>query len=196
MVDLTEEITGHVIVVMAPTGSGKGTVVRQAMAKHPDIYQTISCTSRARREGEVDGQHYHFLSKQEFERKIEAGEFLEWAEYAGNLYGTLKSEILPHLYNSEVVITEIEVQGVEQLIRLLPRERITIVYIEAGGWEELMKRAQGRAPMSEEEIQKRYERFLIEQQAKSMADVVIDNTGAIESAHSEFESVIARAQQV
>jgi guanylate kinase len=194
MEDISEAIRGHVVVVMAPMGSGKGTIVRNAMAAHPDIYHTVSCTSRSMRTGEFEGEHYYFISLAEFDRKLAAGEFLEWAEFAGNKYGTLKSEILPHLYEGRIVIAEIELQGVEQLINLLPRERMTIVYIEAGGWEVLKARAEARAPMSETELEKRHERFLVEQQAKPIADVIIDNTGEIDVAHAEFEQVINAAQ--
>ncbi|MCA9362587.1 guanylate kinase [Candidatus Kaiserbacteria bacterium] len=187
------EIRGHVIVVMAPMGSGKGTIVRHALAKYPELRQTVSGTSRAMRPGEVDGQHYHFLSNAEFEQKIAAGEFLEWAEFAGNKYGTLKSEILPRILECDVVIVEIELQGVEQLLDLLPREHLTIVYIEAGGWEVLRARAESRAPMSAAELAARHERYLIEVQAKPIADIVIDNTGDINAATAAFDQVIEEA---
>jgi guanylate kinase len=129
------------------------------------------------RPGEADGYHYHFLSHQTFQAKIEAGEFLEWAEFGGNLYGTLKSEIIPPIEAGEVVIAEIEIQGVEQLRSLLPPEAMTTVYIDAGGWPELRRRALARADMSEEDLTRRYERYLTEVESKAWADVVIDNTG-------------------
>lgn len=187
------DICGHVVVVMAPMGSGKGTIVKHALAKYPELKYTVSCTSRSPRPGEVDGQQYHFISSEEFDHKIVAGDFLEWAIFAGNKYGTLKSEILPRLAQNNVVIVEIELQGVEQLLKLLPREHVTIVYIEAGGWEVLRERAQARAPMSEAELQARHGRFLVEQKAKPIADVVIDNSGDIELAYAEFDRVIEAA---
>ncbi len=187
------EIRGHAVIVMAPMGSGKGTIVSHALAQYPQLQETVSCTSRAMRPGEVDGEHYHFVTREVFDHKIAAGEFLEWATFAGNKYGTLKSEILPRLRERAVVIVEIELQGVEQLLQLLPREHLTIVYIEAGGWEVLKGRAQARAPMSEAELQARYERYLIEEQAKPLADVIIDNTGDIELACAEFDQVIEAA---
>lgn len=186
-------IRGHVVVVMAPMGSGKGTLVDHVRATYPELQETVSCTSRAMRPGEADGVDYHFVSREAFDQKIAAGEFLEWAEFAGNRYGTLKSEILPRLAECAVVIVEIELQGVEQLLTLLPRDHMTIVYIEAGGWEVLRGRAQARAPMSDEELTARHERYLIEQQAKPIADVVIDNSGDIAVAKAEFEQVIEAA---
>lgn len=187
------DICGHIVIVMAPMGSGKGTLVRQTLTEFPELKQTVSCTSRAMRPGEVDGVHYHFISRQEFEQKVEAGEFLEWAEFAGNKYGTLKSEILPRLLEGKVVIVEIELQGVEQLLALLPREHITITYIEAGEWEILRKRAEARASMTEDELTKRHERYLIERGAKSTADVIVDNRGDVKKAYAEFKKVIEAA---
>lgn len=187
------EIRGHVVVVMAPMGSGKGTLVRHAQATFPELKTTVSCTSREMRPGETDGKDYHFICREEFDEKIERGEFLEWAEFAGNKYGTLKGEIMPRIRDCKVVLVEIELQGVMQLIQLLPREHLTVVYIEAGGWEVLRARALARAPMSEEELQKRHERFLEEAKAKPLADVIIDNTGDVELAKAAFTQVIESA---
>lgn len=168
-------INGHVVVVMAPTGSGKGTLIKEALKVFPELYQTISCTTRAMRPGEVDGREYHFLSSAQFEQRKEGGDFLEWAYFGQNQYGTLKSEILPRLEDGKMVITEIEVQGVEQLKSLIPGEHITTVYIEAGGWEVLKSRAIKRAPISEEELEHRYERYLVEVTSKDLADRIINN---------------------
>jgi guanylate kinase len=136
------DIRGHVVVVMAPMGSGKGTIVKHALTKYPELKHTVSCTSRSPRPGEIGGQQYHFVSNEEFDQKIAAEYFLEWAVFAGHKYGTPKSEILPNLAHNDVVIVEIELQGVEKLLKCLPREHVTVAYIEAGGWEMLM----GRAP--------------------------------------------------
>ena len=189
------KVHGHVLVVMAPMGSGKGTIIAHALAKYPELQHTISCTSRTMRPGEAEGKQYYFISRTEFDQKIEQGEFLEWAEFAGNKYGTLKSEIIPRLANCEVVIVEIELQGVEQLLTLLPRENMTIVYIEAGGWEVLRARAETRAPMSDADLIARHERYLIEKQGKTIADIIIDNSADIESAHLQFDQVIEAVYQ-
>lgn len=185
--------SGHVIVVMAPTGSGKGTIITHARVQYPDLYETVSCTSRAMRPGEQNGVDYYFVSPTEFAKRVAAGDFLEWAEFAGNSYGTLKSEVLPRVEAGGVVLLEIDLQGVEQLLTLLPREHMTIVYIEAGGWEELRKRVLGRAPMSEKELEKRQERFVHETAAKPLADVIVNNQQDINQAHTEFAQVIESA---
>ncbi len=169
-------INGHVLIVMAPMGSGKGTLINKALATFPDVYETVSCTTRKPRPGEIDGKDYHFLTVEDFELKKTKGEFLEWAVFGSNQYGTLKSEIIPRLENGQMVITEIEIQGVEQLHALIPKEHITTVFIDAGGWETLKARALARAPMSDEELTSRYERYLVEVASKDVADIIIDNT--------------------
>ncbi|MFN3188049.1 MAG: guanylate kinase [Candidatus Paceibacteria bacterium] len=188
---MDKKLTGHVVVVMAPMGSGKGTIIKAGLEAFPEIRTTVSCTTRQARPGEVDGREYHFVSSTEFDKKIMAGEFIEWAHFGLNRYGTLKSEIIPYLENGEVVIAEIEVQGVEQLHQLFPKENITTVYIEAGGWEQLRARALARAEISEEELAKRYERYLIEIESKGSADIVIDNSkeGSAQ-AENEFVDVL------
>ena len=173
---MLDNIKGHVLVVMAPMGSGKGTLIKEALATFPDLYVTVSCTTRAMRPGEVEGKDYYFISDEEFDRKVENDDFLEWAVFGKNRYGTLKSEIVSRLENGQIVIAEIDVQGVEQLHQLIPSEHITTVFIEAGGWEGLKARAMARAPMSEEELAARYERYLVEVASKDIADIIIDNS--------------------
>ncbi len=188
---MVANISGQVLIVMAPMASGKSTIVREALSRFPEIYHTVSCTTRLPRPGEKPGHHYHFLTQEEFAEKIAKDEFLEWANFGGNKYGTLKSEIIPRLQNGELVIAEIEVQGVEQLHELLPSENITTVYIDAGPWEILKERALRRAPMSEEELKKRHERYLIEVASKDIADIILDNTEeGIEKAHAAFSDLI------
>lgn len=190
---VADDIRGHLVVVMAPSGSGKGTLVKKALEAYPNIYKKISCTSREKRPGEEDGKQYYFLTDAEFQQKIDAGDFLEWAEFAGHKYGTLKSEILPRLQDPQLVLLEMELQGVEQLVTLLPREYMTIVYVDAGDWETLKARIIARSPITEEELEGRRQRFLIEEQAKSLADVIIDNSGDLEGAYQQFSKVIEEA---
>jgi guanylate kinase len=188
---MLDNIKGHVLIVMAPMGSGKGTLIREAQSTFPDLYETVSCTTRAMRPGEINGKHYYFLTVEEFEQKKVDGDFLEWAVFGVNQYGTLKSEILPRLLEGQIVITEIEVQGAEQLHKLIPNEHITTVFIDAGGWETLRARALDRAPMSEKDLADRHERYLVEVAYKDTVDVVIDNTtNDFTSAKKEFCKLI------
>lgn len=185
------KINGHVLVVMAPMGSGKGTLIKRALEKFPDLQTTISCTTRQKRPGEKEGRDYYFLSENEFEEKVKQDEFLEWAFFGKNRYGTLKNEIIPCLEKNKIVIVEIEVQGVEQLAKILPQDKFTVAYIEAGGWDNLKKRALARAPMTESELNARYDRYLIEITSKKLADKIIDNSSSdISLAEDEFFKLI------
>lgn len=175
---MVENLKGHILIVFAPTGSGKGTLIKRALTTFPELYKAVSCTTRANRPGEVDGQDYRFLSLDEFETRKLRGDFLEWAKFGNHFYGTLKKEIIPRLEASKVVITEIDIQGVKKLQTLIPKEHMTTVYIDAGGWEILKKRAIARAPITAEELEHRYRRYLIEIGTKETSDVIIDNTGS------------------
>ncbi len=184
-------ITGHLVLIMAPTGSGKGELVRYIFARFPELTYSVSCTTRAPRPGETHGKEYCFIDRPEFEEKIKTGDFLEWAEFGGNLYGTPISEVIDRLQDGQVVISEIELQGVEALKRLIPEAHLTIVYIEAGGWEVLKERALRRAPISDEELEKRRQHYLEESGFKKYADYVIHNyDGELEKAKQEFEEII------
>jgi len=176
---------------MAPMGSGKGTLLRHVFDLYPELLFSVSVTSRALRPGEKEGKDYYYVSREEFEAKVAQGDFLEWAEFGGNLYGTLKSELLSPLENGQLIINEIELQGIEQIKQLIPAENRTIVYIEAGDWEALVNRVIKRAPMDPVEMKKRHERYTHEIAAKPYADIVIDNTdGNLESAKEAFAAVV------
>ncbi len=188
---MSQPVTGHVIVVMAPTGSGKGTIIKNALETLPDLKTTVSCTTRQMRPGEVDGKDYYFITQTEFDKKIQEGSFLEWATYGLNRYGTVKSEIMPYLESGETVVVEMEIQGVEQLHKILPKENMTTVYIESGGWEVLRARAMARSPIDEAELEKRHERYLAEVEFKKYADVIIDNSSNdFTQAKEDFLSLI------
>jgi len=187
----TNDIKGHLILLMAPTGSGKGSLEKHIFAEFPELVFSVSCTTREPRPGEKDGVNYHFLTKEEFQKKIDEDEFLEWAEFGGHLYGTLKSEILDRLKDGQVILNEIELQGVEALQKLIPREHLSIVYIEAGGWDVLKRRAQARAPISDEELELRHQRFVIESQWKPYADYVVENyENKLEEAKQQFADIV------
>lgn len=188
---LISEIKGHLVLIMAPTGSGKGSLVSHVQHVFPQVTHTVSCTTRARRPQEVDGVNYYFISREEFEKRIAHRDFVEWAEYGGNLYGTLRTELSDRLYRGEVVICEIEVQGVLQILRLIPYQYRTVVYIDAGDWETLKRRALARSPMTDDELSLRYDRYLDEVAHKGLADVVVYNRdGEIEQAKKHIETAM------
>lgn len=102
---------GVLIVISGPSGAGKGTICNELLNRHDDLYLSISATTREPRVGEVHGENYYFLSKEEFFKKVEEGDFLEWAEVHGNFYGTPKSNVNEMLEEGKNVILEIDIQG-------------------------------------------------------------------------------------
>jgi len=114
-----------VFVITGPSGVGKGTLIRELLQRVPDLELSISATTRTPREGEEDGRDYHFLSPEEFERRMRAEDFLEYATYSGNRYGTLRTEVERRLAEGHSVVLEIEVQGARQ-VRAAMRESIQV----------------------------------------------------------------------
>jgi len=104
-----------VFVITGPSGVGKGTLIRELLKRVPDLELSVSATTRAPREGEVEGREYHFLTPEQFEQRIEEQDFLEFATYSGNRYGTLRSEVERCLEHGRSVVLEIEVQGAQQV---------------------------------------------------------------------------------
>jgi guanylate kinase len=150
--------------VSGPSGSGKTTLCRR-LADEKEAHYSISCTTRPPREGEVDGKDYHFLSKDDFESRIAAGEFLEHAEVHENYYGTLKTEVLDHLAAGTDVVMDIDVQGADQ-VRSCPDSRIKTAMIDLfvmpPSEEELRARLTGRGTDAEEVITLRMKNALEE----------------------------------
>jgi guanylate kinase len=109
-----------VFVITGPSGVGKGTLIAELLKRLPDLDLSVSATTREPRDGEQDGRDYHFLTPEEFDRRVEAGDFLEFATYSGNRYGTLRSEIERHLAAGHSVVLEIEVQGARQVRAAMP----------------------------------------------------------------------------
>ncbi len=109
-----------VFVITGPSGVGKGTLIAGLLERVPELELSVSATTRQPRDGEVDGRDYHFLTPEEFDRRVEAGDFLEFATYSGNRYGTLRSEIERRLEAGHSVVLEIEVQGARQVRAAMP----------------------------------------------------------------------------
>lgn len=142
-------------IVSGPSGSGKGTIVRAVQKMREDVHVSVSHTTRTPRPGEVDGTHYHFVTKSEFEEMIEHDAFLEWAQYppqTGNYYGTARSE----LTKKPIIILEIELQGARQVMALLPEAQL--IFIVPPSIDALRARIEGRSPLPEEEIRARLSR--------------------------------------
>lgn len=140
-------------VVSGSSGVGKGTLLKGFLEKNPDFMLSVSCTTRAPREGEVDGINYFFLTKDEFQKCIKDDKFLEWAEFAGNRYGTKKKFIKKCLDEGKNVILEIDTKGALQVKKQMPEA--VLVFICPPSLEALEKRLRGRHTEDEETIQKR-----------------------------------------
>ncbi len=146
-------MAAKVFVITGPSGVGKGTLIRELLKRLPDLELSISATTRAPREGEVDGRDYHFLSPGQFEERMRREDFLEYATYSGNSYGTLRTEVERRLSGGHSVLLEIEVQGARQ-VRAAMRESIQ-VFIAPPDPAVLRRRLDGRGTDSPEAIDAR-----------------------------------------
>ena len=145
---------GTLIVISAPSGAGKGTVISNLLEKENNLWLSVSATSRAPRTNDIEGETYYFYSKEEFENKIKEGYFLEYAEYAGNYYGTPKKITEEKLNEGIDVILEIEIQGAMQIKNLIPES--IFIFIMPPTLEELKRRLVGRNTDSKEKIIERF----------------------------------------
>lgn len=166
----------YLLVVSGPSGVGKDTVVRCLMNRHAGIEESISATTRAMREGEQDGQNYYYLTRDEFEEKIKQNAFVEYAEYAGNYYGTLKSEVDKRIKNGITCVLVIEVQGAADVKKIYPG--CTTVFITAPSLEEHERRLRGRGTETEESISRRMEIAKTEMAMAKNYDFCVENDTA------------------
>ena len=164
---------GNLFVISGPSGVGKGTLVARLLEEVSDCWLSVSATTRAPREGDVDGVTYRFMTRRKFQSIARNGGFLEWAEYSGNLYGTPRDAIEEHMAKGEQVILEIEVQGALQVRESLPEAHL--IFIEPPSIEELERRLRGRGTDSEEAILKRLETAKVELSHKMEYDIRLVN---------------------
>jgi guanylate kinase len=166
-------VRGRLIVVSGPSGAGKSTLIREALESVPELAYSVSATTRAARPGEVHGEHYVFLSREEFERWIEEGKFLEWAEYSGNLYGTPEGKVEEMLDAGRSVILEIELQGARQVRQKRPDA--AMVFVRAPSLEETRRRLSGRATETAEAMETRLATAVGEVAARDEFDYEVVN---------------------
>jgi len=142
-----------VFVITGPSGVGKGTLIRALMQREPRLALSVSATTRAPRPGESDGVDYHFLTREDFDARVDAGEFVEHADYAGRSYGTLRSELEERLADGVPVLLEIEVQGARQVRAAMPEA--VQVFIAPPSLQALRTRLIGRGTDDAEEVDRR-----------------------------------------
>jgi guanylate kinase len=172
-------VSGLVVVVSSPSGGGKTTIVNDLVAARSDVGISVSATTRAPRAGEQDGVQYHFLATEEFVRRREAGEFLEWAEYSGHLYGTPASEVDRLLAGGLHALLDIEVEGARQL-----RERrsdVVSIFVLPPSADVLLDRLRGRASDSPEEVDRRLAHADWELEQATSYDYIVVNDDRAEA---------------
>jgi len=176
-----------VFVITGPSGVGKGTLIATLLERVPDLELSISATTREPRKGEMNGRDYHFLTPEEFDRRIKAEDFLEFATYSGHRYGTLRSEVRRRLDEGHSVVLEIEVQGARQ-VRAAMRESVQ-VFIAPPDPASLRRRLESRGTDSLEAIDARLE--VAEQELAAQgefAHTVINDD--LERASAELEGIV------
>jgi guanylate kinase len=179
-------VSRHLIVFTGPSGVGKGTILRALLARHPELQVSISATTRSPRANEIEGTHYYFLSRSQFEAMVAEGSFLEWAEFAGNLYGTPRQPLLDRMAQGARVILEIELEGARQVRETAPDA--FQIFIAPPSLEELEFRIRKRGQDTDEAIARRMERAKVEIASAHEFDVRIVN--------DDFDLAVQRLEDV
>ena len=177
---------GRLVVLAGPTAVGKGTVAAQVRASHPEVWISVSATTRRPRPGEVDGEHYHFVSDEEFDRMVAEGDLLEWAVvHSTARYGTPRGPVEAALAAGRPALLEIDLQGARQVRETMPEA--LFVFLSPPSWEELVRRLVGRATETEEERERRLATARLELAAETEFDRTIVN----HEVHAAAEQLVA-----
>ena len=181
----------RLVVLAGPTAVGKGTLVRALRDRNPDVWVSVSATTRTPRPGEIDGVHYHFVSEAEFDDMVAKGELLEWAVVHGvHRYGTPREPVERHLADGVPSILEIDLQGARQVKESMPDA--LFVFVEPPSWEELVRRLEGRGTEGSEERERRLSTARKELAAAQEFDVTVVND-ELERAAAELERIVLGA---
>ena len=178
---------GKLIVITGPSGVGKGSLVKKLLDRNKEIWLSVSATTRLPREGEIEGKDYFFMDKNYFQKLVEANGFLEWAEFAGNSYGTPLKKVKEKMDMGRLVLLEIELEGARQIRK--GYKNAFMIFLAPPSFEELENRIRGRATDSEEAISKRLSRAKEELKYINEFDEVIVNKD-LDKTVLDFEKII------
>lgn len=178
---------GNIYIISGPSGSGKDTILKEVLKIRSDVFFSISHITRKMRVGEVEGEKYHFISREEFEEQLAKNAFLEYNEYSGNYYGTPKAPIEEHLSKGDDVVIECDVNGASALRDILPD--VTSVFIMPPSFEVLRKRLVGRGTETTEQVERRMNEALNEIRRADEYDYIVVNDD-LESAVEDFLTVL------
>lgn len=176
-------------VLSGPSGVGKGTVFGVVRERYPQVWLSVSVTTRKPRPYEVEGREYHFVDEAEFERLVRAGELLEWAHYAGHSYGTPRRAVEAKLAAGVPALLEIDVQGARQVRAAMPEARL--VFLAPPSWEELVRRLVGRGTEDDETVKRRLALVEAELASEPEFDATIVNH-SVEKAAAELVELLTQ----
>ncbi|QSS89717.1 guanylate kinase [Streptomyces sp. M54] len=187
---VSPDVRPRLTVLSGPSGVGKSTVVAHMRSVHPEVWLSVSATTRKPRPGERNGVHYFFVDDEEFDKLIANGELLEWAEFAGNRYGTPRRAVLDRLEAGEPVLLEIDLQGARLVRQSMADARL--VFLAPPSWEELVRRLTGRGTEAPEVIERRLAAAKVELAAEAEFDTTLVNT-SVEDVARELLALMLQA---